>query len=198
MEYFGELIILGISAILIQNVILSQFLGICSYIGVSKKSQSAIGMGLAVIFVILTSSLLTFTIDKQILVPYELEYMRTIVYILVISGVVQFLEMFIKKAAPVIYKMLGIYLPLITTNCAVLGVALTIVDPRYKDWGYPEVIVYSIGISVGYTLVIYVFSTIRERLENSNIPEAFKGTPIAFITTGIMAIAFMGFAGLLG
>ncbi|MDF2698558.1 MAG: rnfA: electron transport complex, RnfABCDGE type, subunit [Haloplasmataceae bacterium] len=193
-----NLIILGISSILIQNVILSQFLGICSYIGVSKKSQSAIGMGLAVIFVILTSSLLTFTIDKFILYPNDLIYMRTIVYILVISGVVQFVEMFIKKAAPLIYKMLGIYLPLITTNCAVLGVALTVVAPENKNWGYPEVIVYSLGISIGYTLIIYVFSTMRERLENSDIPEAFKGTPIAFITTGIMAIAFMGFAGLLG
>ncbi len=190
----GQLIALGLSAILVQNVMLTQFLGTCPFLGVSKKSQSAVGMGLAVIFVITLSSILTWSIDTLILVPNGLEYMRTIVFILIISGVVQFVEMFIKKTAPLIYKMLGIYLPLITTNCAVLGVALLNIQYEYN---FIQMIVYSIGISAGYALVIYVFSTIRERLENSNIPESFKGTPIALIVAGIMSIAFLGFAGVI-
>ncbi|HEY8364005.1 MAG TPA: electron transport complex subunit RsxA [Haloplasmataceae bacterium] len=191
---FGDYIALGLSAILIQNVMLTQFLGTCPFLGVSKKSQSAVGMGLAVIFVITLSSILTWTIDHFILIRLDLTYMRTIVFILIISGVVQFVEMFIKKTAPVIYKMLGIYLPLITTNCAVLGVALINVN---NEFNFLQTVVYSVGISVGYALVIYVFATIRERLENANIPESFKGTPIALIVAGIMSIAFIGFAGVL-
>ncbi len=197
----SELIKLGIEGMLIQNVILTQFLGICPFMGVSKKSQSAIGMGLAVIFVMVLSSTLTFAINELILkagaplAKADLTYLQTIVFILVISGVVQFVEMFIKKTAPFIYKMLGIYLPLITTNCAVLGIALINVKPE-KEFGYPEMLVYTLGISIGFTLVIYVFSTIRERLENANIPKAFQGTPIAFITAGIMSIVFIGFAGI--
>ena len=191
----GELIKLGIAGILVQNVILTQFLGICPFMGVSKKSQSAIGMGLAVIFVMVLSSTITFAINDLVLVPQNLGYLQTIVFILVISGVVQFVEMFIKKTAPFIYKMLGIYLPLITTNCAILGIALINVQPE-KNFGYIEMLVYSIGISIGFTLVIYVFSTIREKLENANIPQAIKGTPIALITAGIMSIIFLGFAGI--
>ncbi len=191
----SDLIKLGIEAILIQNVILTQFLGICPFMGVSKKSQSAIGMGLAVIFVMVISSGVTFVINDLILQPNKITYLQTIVFILVISGVVQFVEMFIKKTAPFIYKTLGIYLPLITTNCAILGIALINVQPE-KEFGYAEMFVYTIGISIGFTLVIYIFSTIRERLENANVPKAFKGTPIALITAGIMSIIFLGFAGL--
>jgi len=189
------LITLGIQGMLIQNVILTQFLGICPFMGVSKKSQSAIGMGLAVIFVMVLSSTVTFAINDLILERQGLEYLQTIVFILVISGVVQFVEMFIKKTAPFIYKMLGIYLPLITTNCAILGVALINVKPEL-EYGYAEMLAYTIGISLGFTLVIYIFSTIRERLENANVPQAFKGAPIALITAGIMSIIFIGFAGL--
>lgn len=193
----AELLIIGLSAVLIQNVILSQFLGICPFLGVSKKSESAIGMGLAVIFVIVLSTIITWTIDKFILFPLDLVYMRTIVFILVISAIVQFVEMFIKKTAPFIHKMLGIYLPLITTNCAVLGVALTAVQDEALQLSFPKMLVYSIGISVGFTLVMYIFSTIRERIQYSNIPDALKGTPIALITAGIMAMAFFGFQGVL-
>lgn len=191
----SDLIKLGIEGIIIQNVILTQFLGICPFMGVSKKSQSAIGMGLAVVFVMLLSSTVTFAINDLILKRQDLGYLQTIVFILVISGVVQFVEMFIKKTAPFIYKMLGIYLPLITTNCAILGIALINVQPE-KEFGYAEMFAYTIGISIGFTLVIYIFSTIRERLENANVPKAFKGAPIALITAGIMSIIFLGFAGL--
>lgn len=197
----GHLIEIGFSAILIQNVILTQFLGICPFMGVSKKSQSAIGMGLAVVFVMVLSSAITFGINDLILkadapmAKGDLTYLQTIVFILVISGVVQFVEMFIKKTAPFIYKMLGIYLPLITTNCAILGVALINVQPD-KNFGFSEMLVYSFGSAIGFTLVIYVFSTIREKLENASIPKAFKGAPIALITAGIMSIIFLGFAGL--
>ncbi len=191
----ANLIVLVIQGMLIQNVILTLFLGICPFMGVSKKSQSAIGMGLAVIFVMVLSSTITFAINDLILEPRELGYLQTIVFILVISGVVQFVEMFVKKTAPYIYKMLGIYLPLITTNCAILGLALIIVKPEL-EYGYAEMLAYTIGTALGFTLVIYIFSTIRERLENANVPKAFKGAPIALITAGIMSIIFIGFAGL--
>lgn len=192
----GELIIIALSAMLIQNVILTQFLGICPFLGVSKKTDSAIGMGIAVVFVITLSTLLTWSIDKWLLVPNDLQYMRTIVFILVISAIVQFVEMLIKKTAPLIYKMLGIYLPLITTNCAVLGVALLSVNNELK---FSHMISYSVGTSLGFTLVIYVFSTIRERLEynEGDMAESVVGTPIALITAGIMAMAFFGLQGVL-
>lgn len=193
----GELLTLGLSAVLINNVLLAQFLGICPFLGVSKKSQSALGMGISVIFVIVLSTMITWTIDKFLLFPYGITYMRTIVFILVISAIVQFVEMFIKKTAPFIYKMLGIYLPLITTNCAVLGVAIIAVQEKKLQISFPKMLVYATGISVGFTLVIYVFSTIRERLENADTPEALKGTPIALITAGIMAIAFFGLKGVI-
>jgi electron transport complex protein RnfA len=194
----GDLLILGLSAVLIENVILTQFLGICPFLGVSKKSESALGMGIAVIFVLLISSTMTWTIDKFILVPFELVYMRTIVFILVISAIVQFVEMFIKKTAPLIHRMLGIYLPLITTNCAILGVALINVQTVEYQISLSKMLVYTTGIAVGFTLVMYVFSTIRERLQSADdMPAAFKGTPIALVTAGIMAIAFFGFGGVL-
>jgi Na+-translocating ferredoxin:NAD+ oxidoreductase subunit A len=192
-----ELLVIGLAAVLIENVLLTQFLGICPFLGVSKKSESAIGMGLAVIFVMLLSSTITWTIDKFILVEFELVYMRTIVFILVISAVVQFVEMFVKKTAPLIHKMLGIYLPLITTNCAILGVALINVQKIEYQLSFPKMLVYTTGIAVGFTLVMYVFSTIRERLMYADVPKAFKGTPIALITAGIMALAFFGFQGVL-
>lgn len=195
----GSLVTLGLSAILIQNIILTQFLGICPFLGVSKKSESAIGMGIAVVFVIALSTILTWTIDKFLLVPNQLEYMRTIVFILVISAIVQFVEMFIKKTAPFIHKMLGIYLPLITTNCAVLGVALLAVRTEEYQVSFSKMLVYSVGTAIGFTLIIYIFSTIRERLAyaEDDMAESMKGAPIALITAGIMAIAFFGLQGVL-
>lgn len=190
----GELLALGIGAILIENIILSKFLGICPFLGVSKKSESAIGMGLAVIFVMVFSSIITFSLYTYLLDPLDIEFMRIIVFILVISSLVQFVEMFVKKFSPAIYKMLGIYLPLITTNCAILGVAFINID---KGFTFPEMLVYSFSSAIGFTLVMYVFSTIRERLELADVPESFKGAPIALITAGLMAIAFLGFGGLI-
>ncbi|ERJ13836.1 electron transport complex protein RnfA [Haloplasma contractile] len=196
----GDLLALGIFAILVQNIILAQFLGICPFLGVSKKSKSAIGMGVAVVFVMVLSSTITYGLyelilkEDALLVSLDISFMVNIVFILVISSVVQFVEMAIKKIAPAIYKMLGIFLPLITTNCAILGVALINVRAGYE---VDEMIVFSLASAIGFTLVIYIFSTIRERLNYANVPENFKGAPIALITAGLMAIAFMGFQGII-
>ena len=187
-----ELILLIISAAIVNNVVLSQFLGLCPFLGVSKKVETAGGMGAAVIFVITIASLVTSLIYKFILATLGLTYLQTIVFILVIAALVQFVEMFLKKSMPALYESLGVYLPLITTNCAVLGVALLSVQNEY---GVLESVVNGIGASLGFLLAIVLMAGIREKLENSNIPEAFKGTPIVLITAGIMAIAFCGFGG---
>ena len=180
------------TAALVNNFVLSQFMGICPFLGVSKKVETAAGMGCAVVFVITIASLCTSILYNYLLVPAQLEYLNTIVFILVIAALVQFVEMVLKKMMPALYKSLGVYLPLITTNCAVLGVALLSVQNEY---GVLESVVNGIGASLGFLLAIVLMAGIREKLENSNIPEAFKGTPIVLITAGLMAIAFCGFGG---
>lgn len=180
------------TAALVNNFVLSQFMGICPFLGVSKKVETAAGMGGAVVFVITIASLCTSILYNYLLVPARLEYLNTIVFILVIAALVQFVEMVLKKMMPALYKSLGVYLPLITTNCAVLGVALLSVQNEY---GVLESVVNGIGASLGFLLAIVLMAGIREKLENSNIPEAFKGTPIVLITAGLMAIAFCGFGG---
>ena len=187
------LIPIALTALLVQNVILSQFLGICPFIGVSKKTQSAIGMGLAVTFVMVVSSAVSWLVYEYLLVPFELTYMRTITFILVISSLVQFVEMVVKKYSPSLYQLLGVYLPLITTNCAVLGIAVLAIDNNYN---LIETLVFSLFSALGFTLVIYLFSIIRERLEQAPIQQSLKGVPIALITASIMSIIFMGFGGI--
>lgn len=196
---FNQLIIIILSTMLIQNIILTRFLGICSFIGVSTKKSSAIGMGFSVIFVIVLSTVITWTIYNHLLVPYELEYMRTIVFILVISAVVQFVEMFMKKITPALYKVLGIYLPLITTNCAVLGVAIDAIGKDYLKSSFSNMLAYSVGVSLGFTLIIYIFSTIRIRIADyeGELPKSLQGAPLALITAAIMAMAFQGLSGVI-
>lgn len=189
----GNLFVMFITFTLINNVILNQFLGMCPFMGVSKKSSSAIGMGVAVTFVIVVASLATYGLYYAVLVPLELQYMDLITFILVIAALVQLVEMIIKKMSPSLYKALGVYLPLITTNCVVLNVTLNNIT---EGFNFAEMLTYSVAIPVGFTLVLYIFSTIRERLDASNVPSAFKGNPIALIIAGIMALAFSGLAGL--
>ena len=189
-----ELILIAIGSALVNNVVLSQFLGICPFLGVSKRTDTAAGMGGAVIFVITISSLLTSIIYNYLLVGLHIEYLKTIVFILVIAALVQFVEMFLKKSSPSLYKSLGVYLPLITTNCAVLGVALLNVQ---KDYGILPSVVNGFATAVGFTISIVILAGVRERIEYNDIPESFKGTPIVLVTAGLMAIAFMGFSGII-
>ena len=188
------LILIAIGSALVNNVVLSQFLGLCPFLGVSKKIKTASGMGFAVIFVITISSFLASLIYNFILVPLKLTYLNTIVFILVIAALVQFVEMFLKKASPSLYKALGVYLPLITTNCAVLGVALTNVS---KEYDILTSVVNGFGTAVGFTIAIVILAGVRERTEHNDIPEAFKGMPITLITAGLMAIAFIGLSGII-
>lgn len=188
------MILILIGAALVNNVVLSQFLGICPFLGVSKKVETAAGMGGAVVFVITIASSIASLIYKFILVPLDVTYLQTIVFILVIAALVQFVEMFLKKKMPALYSSLGVYLPLITTNCAVLGVALTNVQ---KEYSIGESIMNGFGTSVGFLIAIVIMAGIRERIEHNDIPKAFKGTPIVLITACLMAIAFCGFAGLI-
>ena len=189
-----ELILIAIGSALVNNVVLSQFLGICPFLGVSKRTDTAAGMGGAVIFVITISSLLTSIIYNYLLVGLHIEYLKTIVFILVIAALVQFVEMFLKKSSPSLYKSLGVYLPLITTNCAVLGVALTNVQ---KDYGILPSVVNGFATAVGFTISIVILAGVGGRIEYNDIPESFKGTPIVLVTAGLMAIAFMGFSGII-
>lgn len=184
---------LFISAVLINNIVFTKFLGMCPILGVSRKTSSALGMGAAVIFVIFGSSVFTYVLYHNVLVPLELQYMDLITFILVIAAFVQFVEMVMKKFSPALYKALGIYLPLITTNCVVLYVTLVNITNGYS---FMEMVVYSIAVPVGFTLVLYIFSTIRVRLDSAPVPEAFKGNPIALIVMAIMAAIFTAFAGL--
>jgi len=189
-----EYIALAFSAIFVSNVVLAQFYGLCPFLGVSTKKSSALSMGMAVTFVITLSAMIAWAIDKFILVPNELRYLNTIVFILVIAAFVQLVEMVIKKFSPPIYQALGVYLPLITTNCAVLGVAI---DATQKfNYSFTETVVYSLAISLGYALIIFLFSAIREEMDAYNIPENYKGISIALISAFIMAMAFMGFGGM--
>ncbi|MBE7009564.1 MAG: electron transport complex protein RnfA [Ruminococcaceae bacterium] len=194
-----KLLAIALGAILTNNFIFAQFLGICPFLGVSKKSDTAIGMGIAVTFVMGIASAVTFAINKYFLVKetsvlgVDLKFMQTVAFILVIAALVQFIEMFLKKSMPSLYTALGIYLPLITTNCAVLGVALLNVQNGYN---FIESVVYGITGGLGFLLAIYLFSTVRERIEFSDYPKSFEGFPIALITSGLLALAFMGFSGL--
>ena len=183
-----------LGSMLVSNVVLSQFLGICPFLGVSKKVETASGMGAAVIFVITLASTIASIIYDLILKPFNITYLQTIVFILVIAALVQFVEMVLKKMMPALYASLGVFLPLITTNCAVLGVALTNVQ---KEYNFVESIVNGLGTAAGFTVAIVLLAGIRERIENNDIPESFKGSPIVLITSGLMAIAFCGFAGLI-
>lgn len=189
----GDLFVILITAVFINNVILNQFLGMCPFMGVSKNSSSALGMGGAVTFVIVAASIVTYFLYYMVLEPLKLQYMDLITFILVIASLVQLTEMIIKKVSPALYKSLGVYLPLITTNCAVLNVALENIK---QGFGFAEMITYSFAIPVGFTLVLYIFSTIRERLDASATPLPFKGNPIALIVAGMMALAFQGLVGL--
>lgn len=189
----SDLITLLVTSVLINNVVLNQFLGMCPFMGVSKKKSSAIGMGVAVLFVIVVAALVTYGIYYAILVPLQLEFMDLITFILVIASLVQLTEMFIKKTSPALYKSLGVYLPLITTNCVVLNVCLVNISNQYD---FAHMLVYSIGTPLGFALVLYIFSTIRERLDIANVPNPLKGNPIAMIVAAIMAMAFSGFAGI--
>ncbi|MDY0063529.1 MAG: RnfABCDGE type electron transport complex subunit A [Bacilli bacterium] len=182
-----------ISAILIQNVVLARFLGTCPFLGVSTKRESAVGMGLAVIFVITISSVVSWLLYMYVLVPFQMVYMRTIIFILVIASLVQIIEMFIKKVSPGLYRALGIYLPLITTNCAILGMATIVTSENFT---FLKTFVYSFASGLGFLLVLYIFSSIRERLELAPIPKGFKGVPIALIIAGLMAMIFARFAGI--
>ena len=189
-----ELLLILIGSSLVNNVVLSQFLGLCPFLGVSKKTETAAGMGAAVIFVITLASAVAGAIYKFILDPLDVEYLQTIVFILVIAALVQFVEMFLKKFMPSLYNALGVYLPLITTNCAVLGVALTNVQ---KNYGIVTDIVNRFATAVGFTVSIVILAGLREKMEYNDIPESFKGMPIVLLTAGLMAIAFCGFSGLL-
>lgn len=189
----GELITIAIGSAFISNVVLSQFLGICPFLGVSKKTDTAIGMGSAVVFVITLSSLVTGVIYQFVLTPLGIEYLQTIVFILVIAALVQFVEMFLKKKMQGLYKALGVYLPLITTNCAVLGVALTNVQ---KNYTILEGVVNGFATAVGFLVSITLLAGIREKMEFNNIPKSFRGMPIVLLTACLMAIAFFGFSGL--
>lgn len=186
-----EMIMFAISAMLVQNIVLTKFLGLCSFFGVSAKKDSAVGMGLSVLFVITVSSVVSYLLYHYLLVPNQLTFLRTLVFILVISGLVQILEMFIKKVSKPLYDALGIYLPLITTNCTVLGVALLNIDNGYN---FQEMLLFSVFTSLGYTFIIYVFAHIRERLDKAIfIPKTLKGVPIAMLVAGMMALSMMGF-----
>ncbi len=189
-----KLILLIISAAIVNNVVLSQFLGLCPFLGVSKKVETSLGMGGAVIFVITVASFVTALIYKFILAPLDLSYLQTIVFILVIAGLVQFVEMFLKKNMVSLYESLGVFLPLITTNCAVLGVALNSVQYGY---GILETVIYGFGTACGFTIAIVILAGLREKMEYNDVPENWKGMPIVLVTAGLMSIAFFGFSGII-
>ena len=189
-----ELFAILIGAILVENFVLSKFLGICPFLGVSKKTSTALGMSGAVVFVLVMSQAVTWLANEYLLKPNSLEYLQTITFILVIAALVQFVETVLKKLIPSLYKALGVYLPLITTNCAVLGSALIFVE---RDYTFIEAVVFGFAAGLGFTLALILFSGIRERLENADIPEAFKGMPITLVAASLVSITFIGFAGLI-
>lgn len=188
-----EYILIFIAAIFVNNVVLSQFLGICPFFGVSKKISTATGMGAAVIFVLVIASMVTFLIQKHVLEPLDLRFLQTIAFILVIASLVQMLEMVLKKVSPPLYQALGVFLPLITTNCCVLGVAILVIQ---KEYTFLEGLVFSASIGIGFLLAMVVFAGIREQLEKANTPKAMKNIPIAMISASILAMSFMGFTGI--
>ncbi len=188
-----EYIIIIISAVLVNNIVLSQFLGICPFLGVSNKISTSLGMGGAVIFVMALATIVTYLIQKLLLVPLHIEYMQTVSFILVIAALVQLVEIVLKKTAPALYQALGIFLPLITTNCAVLGVAILTIQ---KDYNLLESVVFAIANAVGFTLALVIFAGLREHLDLVLVPKGMRGIPIALVTAGLLSLAFMGFAGL--
>ena len=189
MEYF----VIIISAIFVNNILLSQFMGICPFLGVSTKVSTAAGMGAAVTFVMTIASIAAYMLQYYVLVPLHIEYMQTIVFILVIEALVQMVEIILKKVSPALYQALGVFLPLITTNCAVLGVSVLLVQ---KEFNLSESVVFAVSTALGFTLAMVLFAGIRERLDIEKLPKAMKGIPIALITASILAMAFMGFSGL--
>ena len=193
MDQIFELLAITLGAILANNFIFSQFLGCCPFLGVSKKIDTAVGMGIAVTFVMGLASAVCFAVNNFVLVPFGLEYMQTVAFILVIASLVQFIEMFLQKAMPTLYTALGVYLPLITTNCAVVGVVLLNVQNNYN---FISSVVYGITGGLGFLLAIFLFAAVREQTEFSETPKAFEGFPIALVTSGLIALAFMGFSGL--
>lgn len=188
-----ELIGIIIVAIFVNNVVFSQFLGICPFLGVSKKVDTAIGMGLAVTFVLTIATIVTFLLQKGILEQFGLEYLQTISFILVIAALVQMVEIVLKKISPALYQALGVFLPLITTNCVILGVAILVIQ---KDYSLLESVIYAVATALGYAMALIIFSSIREQLALTKIPKAMQGIPIALITAGIIAMSFMGFSGI--
>lgn len=197
-----EYILIIISAVFVNNILLSQFLGVCPFLGVSNKVSTAAGMSGAVIFVITAATLVTYLLQYYVLIPLGIEFMQTISFIVVIAALVQMVEIIVKKISPSLYQALGIFLPLITTNCAVLGVALIVVTKEFSFGGDPhmlnlvESLVYAISSATGFGLAMVLFAGLREQLDLASVPKAFKGAPIALVTAGILALAFMGFAGL--
>lgn len=189
----AELFQIIIASIFVNNYVFARFLGICPLLGVSNKTETAFGMGVAVTFVITLASTITWLVHKYLLVNLQLEYLTTIVFILVIAALVQFVEMFLKKSSPGLYNALGVYLPLITTNCVVLGVAILNIDEGY---GFIQMIVNSLGSSIGFLIAIVFLAAIREKVDNGDVPEVFQGFPIGLVTVGLMSIAFMGFQGM--
>ena len=187
-----EYILIFISAIFVNNVVLSQFLGICPFLGVSKKVETALGMGAAVTFVLTIATVVTFLIQKWMLEPLSLVYLQTITFILVIAGLVQLVEIILKKVSPALYQALGVFLPLITTNCCILGVAILVIQ---KDFDLLTGVVYAFSTAIGFGLALVIFAGLREQMRLVKIPAGMKGTPIALITAGLLAMAFMGFAG---
>ena len=194
MENVKDLLIILISSSMVSNVVLSQFMGLCPFLGVSRKVKTAGGMGVAVIFVITLASAVAGVINKFVLIKFQVQYLDTIVFILVIAALVQFVEMFLKKTMPSLYEALGVYLPLITTNCAVLGVAI---NNEQAEYGILTGVVNGFATALGFTIAIVILAGIREKIEHNDFPESFKGMPTVLVTAGLMAIAFVGFLGLL-
>ncbi len=193
MDNVIEILLILVSTIFVTNFVLARFLGICPFLGVSAKIETSIGMGMAVVFVITLAALCSWLIEKFVLVPFDIVYLRTIVFILVIATLVQFVEMVIRKTSPALYNALGIFLPLITTNCAVLGVALLVVQ---KEMDFFPMLFFAVGASVGFTVALLLMAGIREQIVHARIPKVLQGTPISLVTAGLMALAFLGFAGL--
>lgn len=189
----AELLLILVGAVFVNNFVLARFLGICPFLGVSKKVETALGMGMAVTFVMTIAAVVTWFIQYFILVPFGIEYLQTIAFILVIASLVQLVEMVIQKASPVLYQSLGIFLPLITTNCAVLGLAVLNIQ---KGYSFLESVIFALGAAVGFTLAMVLFAGLRERTDLCPVPRSFRGTGIALVTAGLLSLAFMGFAGL--
>ena len=188
-----EYLLIFIAAVFVNNIVLSQFLGICPFLGVSKKIETALGMGGAVMFVLTLSTLVTYLVQVYVLAPFDLDYMRTIVFIIIIAALVQLVEIILKKISPALYQALGVFLPLITTNCAVLGVAILVVQ---KNFNLLQSVVFAFSTAVGFALALVLFAGLREQLSMVKLPKGMQGTPIALIVAGILAMAFMGFSGI--